>query len=473
MDTWPTPVSVWSQPSSPSRRLLSPETGYGSADIEQAYYMLWMHRSCWAYQCYLHKGDYIMPKVLLFGMSQAPWVFTKTNKPALAFCRVLLLKITNFIDDWLTAANAKAPRAAIEFVLWLLTRLGWMLSVDKCVIDPVQVILYLGMLIDSVKYEFRVPQPKVDRARALKVMLERAYRGERLQSQDVRRLTGQVLSFSLAIPCVRVWTRSLYAFMPEEGDCLLLAGPDQIEELEMLDRVVVERNGNPIRCREFSDTVKLDAGETGAGGHLLGGDLSFSEALPDHLIGTSSTRREMQGFAMFLEAEGATLAGRRVRFMFDSAASVCILVKGGSRVPVLTRLTKDIFLLLQRHCIDPVYEWTPRENNVLADKLSKRFDQSWQLTRGSTRLVQNTWPNIPISLVRFNTISNWLESRGPGPAVLIAPFWPAQRWWPVLSRRQCGVLHLGVAFDVFQPKWANDPVGVGKPAWRIAAYLLQ
>jgi hypothetical protein len=302
-----------------------------SADMEDAYYCVWMHRSAWAYQCFKHGDSYYQGKVLLFGESQAPWVFTKINKPSLAFCRALLLRLTSFIDDWFTAADGKGPRETIDFVAWLLLLLGWTLNDKKCVLDPVKVIMYLGMLIDSDNYQFLVPGPKLQRARAmLRVMLERALQGRYIDSADIRKLTGQALSFSLAIPAVRVWTRSLYSILPLEGDCPVMCADDQIEELQMLDYCLTFLNGSPIKRRDFSDTVKVDSGETGAGAHLVGGSVQFSAPLDYLLIGTSSTRREMAGYKMFLEEQGVSLAHRTVQFVFDSAASVCILLRGAA-----------------------------------------------------------------------------------------------------------------------------------------------
>jgi hypothetical protein len=453
--------------------VVSPSDWLASADMETAYYSVWMHKSAWPYQCFKHNGEYFQGRVLLFGESQAPWVFTKINKPSLAFFRVLLLRLTNFIDDWLTAADGKGPRETIDFVVWVLRLLGWTLNNGKCVLDPVKVILYLGMLIDSDNYEYRVPGPKLDRARALlRLMLERALAGRHVDSADIRKLTGLTLSFVLAIPAVRVWTRSLYSILPREGDGLVLCAEDQIEELRMLDFCMSQQNGNPIKRRDFSDTIKLDAGETGAGGHVVGGDLQYSGPLHYLLIGTSSTRREMVGFKMFLVERGETLAHKRVRFVFDSAASVCIMLKGGSPVPSLTRLTKDITLLLLKWHITAVYEWTPRENNVEADRLSKRWDQSWALTEAAMTRVRQRFPGVRVSLKRFNTISNFLETRKKVREVLIVPFWPSQRWWPLLMEYSRGLLWLGQADSLFQPSWVWDPVQVGRPVWRVGACLL-
>jgi hypothetical protein len=251
----------------------------------------------------------------------------------------------------------------------------------------------------------------------------------------------------------------------------VLCGRDEIEELEMLDWCMTNLNGNPIKRREFSDTIKLDAGETGAGATLVGGELSFSQALAVALIGTSSTRREMAGFEMFLRERGAEVCHHRVRFMFDSAAAVCILVRGGSPVPCLTSLTKRIFRLLLKHSITPVYEWTRRENNVEADRLSKRWDQSWVLTNAVAARVRARYPGVPIVLRRFNTYFTILV-RLHGRHVLIAPFWPAQRWWPLLMRARKNLIWLGPAEGIFKPLWEGDPIGVGRPRWEMCACLI-
>jgi hypothetical protein len=141
-------------------------------------------------------------------------------------------------------------------------------------------------------------------------------------------------------------------------------------------------------------------------------------------------------------------------------------------VPALTRLTKDIELLLLEHEIAPVYEWTPRENNVLADRLSKRWDQSWCLTYEAISVVHSRFPDAPVTLKRFNTYSNYLEVRERKSEVIIAPFWPSQRWWPLLMQSSQEVHWLGTADEVFDPRWRQDPVGVGCPTWWICACLL-
>jgi hypothetical protein len=73
--------------------VVEPGDFLASADIGKAYYQVWMHESAWPLQGLRIRGHYYQGRVLLFGGSQAPWVFTKINKPSLSFFRVLLLRV--------------------------------------------------------------------------------------------------------------------------------------------------------------------------------------------------------------------------------------------------------------------------------------------------------------------------------------------------------------------------------------------
>jgi hypothetical protein len=56
--------------------------------------------------------------------------------------------------------------------------------------------------------------------------------------------------------------------------------------------------------------------------------------------------------------------------------------------------------------------------------------------------------------------------------VLIAPFWPSQRWWPLLMREKRDLIWLGSAELIFKPLWVTDPVGIGRPQWEVCACLI-
>jgi hypothetical protein len=294
----------------------------------------------------------------------------------------------------------------------------------------------------------------------------------------LERMTGFIQSQVLAIPAVKVWMRQIYTEMAaglQAGSLYITLSPRADEELEMLYYLFENHNGAPISIATSTSTYKLDAGAAGCGAHAVDSSIEdFLEVLPVALIGTSSTCRELYTLKALLDKRGSEIVPGPC-FTFDSADTVCILTKGSSPVQELQDLVKQIYHLLQKHDLRPVYAWVPRSENQHADRLSKRWCQSWRLTQESVARVEATWPSVPISCVRFNTIGNaLLESAQSeqGSMVLIVPHWPSQCWWPLLVERAVETALLGKASDVFEASWKEDRIGVGIPRWSIYAILI-
>ena len=64
----------------------------------------------------------------------------------------------------------------------------------------------------------------------------------------------------------------------------------------------------------------------------------------------------------------------------DSQPLVRCLYNEGGKIQELTELYKQWLGVCVGLGIEPYYEWTPREGNATADKLSKRVPLTWSLT---------------------------------------------------------------------------------------------
>ena len=65
--------------------------------------------------------------------------------------------------------------------------------------------------MDAEKHVVAVPRDKIQRIKALiRVMQVRYRNGDWVKIRDLRRILGHVISISLAVPAVRLWTRALY-----------------------------------------------------------------------------------------------------------------------------------------------------------------------------------------------------------------------------------------------------------------------
>ena len=433
-------------------------------DIKKAYYMLRMERKARSWMSfYDEEFGFMCSNTLLFGLSTAVMFFTKINRPVVGFMRSLGVKVVNMIDDWFGSADAAAVRMAQWRVSQVLGALGWITNDNGTA--PAKVTLFLGVLVDSELYEFRAPADKVDRCKALVLTLRQlAQRGRTVQVHDIQRLTGYTASLFIAIPVLRAWTRSLYrdqSLATQVGAIEMRLDKNSIEELDEIPRLLENHNGAPIRDVALpGDAVFVDAGETGFGAHTT--DAVWYGAFPAALIGTSSTKRELEGLlAAFRMAEAQAYSfPSRLTLYMDSHCAVRNLVKGGGPVPELCDVVKAISKHCERMGLTIYPRWIPREKNTIADALSKKFDAEWKVTDRAVlhiSLMTKVKPTLP----RFNTIRDVIKGSVAAntPVALVVPRWAAQSWWRFLETN----------FDIcpLPPEIFDENPGIGRIPWKM------
>ena len=98
----------------------------------------------------------------MFGSKPATWITSKLLKPAINYFRSLGICTGIFVDDGaMLNSNPKVLLAETKFVITVLQILGWNISWDKCTLKPTQKLVYQGFEIDTIKMEYRLPEPKV------------------------------------------------------------------------------------------------------------------------------------------------------------------------------------------------------------------------------------------------------------------------------------------------------------------------
>ena len=99
---------------------------------------------------------------LPFGLSSAPWVFTKTTKPVVTILRSLGLWIIIYIDDILIrAADKETAQEHTTCLIFLFESLGFTVNWQKSMTTPTQEIDSLGLVADSMRMELKLPGSKI------------------------------------------------------------------------------------------------------------------------------------------------------------------------------------------------------------------------------------------------------------------------------------------------------------------------
>ena len=99
----------------------------------------------------------------IFGLSTAPWAFTKVTRPVVQFLRYGGVRMVIYLDDmlFLDQKEENLPETR-NLVLDLLESLGFLINYNKSEPSPIQTISFLGFIIDSQEMMIKLPPDKVD-----------------------------------------------------------------------------------------------------------------------------------------------------------------------------------------------------------------------------------------------------------------------------------------------------------------------
>ncbi len=138
-----------------------PQDWFAAIDLKDAYFhvsILPRHRP---FLWFAFEGRAYQYKVLPFGLSLSPRVFTKVAEAALVPLREQGVRILNYLDDWLILAQSQDQLCEHrDMVLSHLSQLGLQVNWEKSKLSPVQRISFLGMELDSVSQTARLTQER-------------------------------------------------------------------------------------------------------------------------------------------------------------------------------------------------------------------------------------------------------------------------------------------------------------------------
>lgn len=340
---------------------------------------------------------------LPFGLSTAPWLFTKIFKPLLARWRSRGIKVFLYLDDGLILAETeKEAERAGEWVREDLESAGVQLAPEKCSWSPSSRFVWLGYECDLERGTVSPTESRLDKTEArLEELIDGATRPTVLSRQ---RFLGSIASMFVVLGdqgvarsrallnSVAVAQRSSRS---DEWSMELSA--DEQRELRFWKenlRGMSVRAIKAVFCPDWQ--VYCDASAFGVGAVLKDAmgvvRDRVSQVGGKGFENESSAERELKA-VKFAISEWREMIEGSVEVLSDSQAAVAILRKG-SMTASLHSLAREVWELLGV-MRDAQFTWIPRGLNTEADEASRDLDfDDWGLDWSVVNWAQSEWGEI-------------------------------------------------------------------------------
>lgn len=146
---------------STATKLISPNSFMATIDLEDSYLLVPVHVSCQKYLRFLFQGEIFEFTAMPFGLSSAPYIFTKIMRTVVATLRERGFLSVIYLDDFLLFGDTfKDCSTNVRETLFLLDSLGFTINKKKCELTPSQEKKYLGFILNSSEMSISLPEDK-------------------------------------------------------------------------------------------------------------------------------------------------------------------------------------------------------------------------------------------------------------------------------------------------------------------------
>ena len=143
------------------RRMISPGCYMATLDLKDAYHLIPVAETDKKFFRFTFLGELYEYTCLPFGLSTAPYTFTKLMKPVMFHLRYLGYKSVIYLDDLLLFGNSAIDcQRNIEKTCACLKKLGFIINMEKSSLVPSLRIKYLGLIYDSGNMTVELPEDK-------------------------------------------------------------------------------------------------------------------------------------------------------------------------------------------------------------------------------------------------------------------------------------------------------------------------
>ena len=452
---------------------------FGSVDLSEAFYSVPIQKTDRKYFRFIHNNQKYQFTALIMGFTHSPRVFTKILKPIFARLRSKGHISSAYIDDsCLQGATYQLCKQNIKETVKLMDSLGLTVQPEKSILEPTQQIIFLGFLLCSVTMTVRLPP---DRQQEIIELCNHILQKRRVTIRKFSQLIGKLVATQQGVEYAPLYYKPLEKVKETElskhkGNYdSFMNVPKYVEPVITWWVQNVERSFKLISHGKPDVVLFSDASLKGWGAYnetdqnRTGGEWSAMEQ-ESHI-----NVLELKACQLTLQSFCKDMNHVHIRIFMDNTTSCSYINKFGGKTPELDSLARDIWFWCIDRNIHLSAAHVPGRDNCEADEESRAVndDTEWSLNQGTFNSIQKIYPELSVDLFasRLNHKLKKYVSRRPDPnaiavdafaltwinetyfifppfsllprilqkveedettAVLVAPLWPTQSWWPSL-----------------------------------------
>ncbi|KAI2653744.1 ORF V: Enzymatic polyprotein [Labeo rohita] len=344
-------------------------------------------------------------RVLPFGLSLSPLIFTKIAEAALTPLREIVADADAHLDDWLILAHSlELVCTHREVVLNHLAQLGLRVNWEKSKLSPVQRISFLCVELDSISMSARLSP---ERAQSVLRCAATLRCRSMVPLKQVQRLLGHMASAAAVTPLGLMHMRPLQHWLHtrvprwawRRGTLRVGITPSCRKTLSPWTDLAFLRSGVPLEQVSRRIVVTTDASKTGWGAVCNGQAASGVWTGPRLLWHINCL--ELLAVLLALKRFRPLVQGKHVLVWSDNTATVAYINhQGGVRSFRMSRLARHLWLWSQHRLRSLRATHIPGEANRVADSLSRQVSLGgeWRLRPQAVQLIWDRFGQAQVDL---------------------------------------------------------------------------
>ena len=350
-----------------------------SLDLKDAYFHVPIRRSHWKYLRFAMEGKVYQYKVLPFGLSTSPRIFTKVLAPVVAAIRLLGIHIHPYLDDILVRASSPETLLInLQMAMDMFLKAGYIINLEKSHLRPTQDLIFIGGHFRMDLGMIFLPKPRREALIALaKLFKVGQYKSAKLWLG----LVGRMVSTFAVVKNARLFIRPIQIYVISQWNSQeSLEKKDHSHKTCVRSHQVVEVNPKPKPRFAPMPTRTLSCDHNRCiwvrlgGGGVLNNELTVQGSWErPYQSDCQINSLEMEAVLLTLKHFSQILQGSVVLVRSDNTTTCSYINKKGGTKSV--KLCIQVWHLLNwaiLHNIELKASFLPGQHNVQADILSRK-----------------------------------------------------------------------------------------------------